>query len=240
MTTKVTFDALDKTNAKYKALQKYSMENHTKVSNNDYAVTTTPTPNFFWYNAIHLPILPSAKRTLASTLGTATHALVDILANYNPKKKTKNTIGIADLLDEGAIPIQVEVAFAIIRELKKQDFKITKRDLTKPINEPVFGVELFADLFVEKLTGKKKGIPVVCEIKTSWNPEKASADINVDKSRTHREQALMGALGMGDKYGALGIVVKIPPVRHVATINVQSIYYSPEKVQELRDIVKDS
>lgn len=216
-----TFDKLDKTTPKYLQLQLLAKTNYDNTEDEYYEVTSR-TPNFYWYNAINQNMLPAARGTLASTLGTVSHALVEILA-------TKRSANVGTLLSNGTLPVQAEVAFAVMRHLKHIHFDVIQRDISVPVTNTVFGVQLYGDLFLRDSDGTN----VVCEIKTSWQPATTSAPVESETGRTHREQAIMGALGMGDGWGALGVVVEINPVEIIRSIRVKSIYYSPETVQRL-------
>jgi hypothetical protein len=218
-----SFAALDKSNDKYVALQNFSKTHYDEIHDEVYEVTSD-TPNFYWYNAIHNKIPPAARSGLASSLGTVSHQLIDVIAN-----KRNSEISVGTLLSRGCIPIQVETAIAALRHMKALRFEILDRNVSEAIPGQTFGVKLYADMFLRA----DDDTNVVCEIKTSWQPPTINIPVETDTTRTHREQALMGALGMPSPYAALAVVVEIPPVQNVRTIRVKSVYYSAATVERL-------
>ena len=237
MDTNGTFSALAKSNPKYQILRSQAkllqaQLKATKRSRDDTAQTYTcasnPTHNFYYYNTSSpgTDMLPAAKSTLASALGTAVHSLVLLLASST----TKN---FGTFLQHGTIPIQLEAALAIHMHLKEIGFTVdSKRDLK--VKTTVFGVQLFADLFVRKSTSPKE--LAVCEIKTIWA---AKEDINVvtDTAHTHREQALMGAIGTNQKCGALALIVIIPCTPEESRLTVKSMYYPAKEVKTIVSMI---
>lgn len=169
-------------------------------------------------------MLPAAKSTLASALGTSVHSLVLMLS---PGYQASMDMGT--FLHHATIPIQLECALAVHMHLESIGFSVVQNKDLK-VDNPVFGVQLFADLFVRRTTGPYAGELAVCEIKTIW-AAKTDVDIVTDKTHTHREQALMGAVGTTGKCGALALIVIVPCTQQVSRLAVKSMYYPASEVE---------
>ncbi|WP_341247247.1 hypothetical protein [Nereida ignava] len=209
-----TFAALDKQTAKYK--QFVAAGQAAGVAATAHYQTADTTPNFYFHNTVTMAVPAASHSTIASALGTGVHGIVGLLGVAG------NDDAVRTILEGGCTPVQMEAAFAVVRALDQLGYSITGSDVEVPV--PVWGVRLYADLTV----AGPDNTPAVCELKTVWAP---AGDYNVrtDKLHTHREQAILGARGMGN-HGALCLVVCIPKTETVDAITVQSLVYTKQEV----------